>query len=60
MARGPMFPYDGSPTATAYTVDTSTNVMMTSQPNALSAVMPKLVLGVKQPGPVAPMPIAMF
>lgn len=31
-AKGPMFPNDGVPIATAYTVDTSTNVITVSHP----------------------------
>ena len=34
-ANGPMIPKLGSPMATAYTTDTSTNVMIVSQPNSM-------------------------
>lgn len=38
IAKGPIIPNEGSPMATAYTTDTSTNVMTVSQPNNIPAV----------------------
>ncbi len=37
-AKGPMTPKEGSPMATAYTVDTSTKVITVSQPNNIPAI----------------------
>jgi len=36
-AKGPTTPKDGSPIATAYTVETSTKVMTVSHPNSIPA-----------------------